>query len=129
MPTADCPHSAVFVISQTVASRKGLFLLPRFRGKKEVIDSVRTQRAQTNRSACWVSPGNPTLHYWTPASAAVPGWFTCGCGAVGVCEGCLATHGGGSQRPAAAVAVWCRTHHETVCGKRMPLSGAASLAL
>jgi hypothetical protein len=51
------------------------------------------------------------------------------CGAVGVCEGCLAKQGGEKRQPASTVAVWCRTHHETVCGKRMPLSGAASLAV
>lgn len=91
-----------------------------------MIDSMTTRMS---RYPCRVNPGNPTLHYWTSAPAVVPGWFTCGCGAVGVCEGCLARSGGGSQRPAAAVAVWCRRHHETVCGKRMPLSGAARMAM
>jgi len=78
---------------------------------------------------CQSNPGNPTLHYWTPAGSAVVGWFTCACGAVGVCEGCLAKQGGEKRRPTAAVAVWCRPHHETICGKRLPLSGAASLAV
>src|SRR5689334_1084667 len=117
--------------------------------RREVIDHMRrqiTQRTRTSRTCrspsrypCRVNPGNPTLHYWTPAPAATPGWFTCGCGAVGVCEGCLAKSSGkregeggggqGGQRPAAAVAIWCRQHHETVCGKRMPLSSAACLAV
>jgi len=84
---------------------------------------------RVNQYPCQTNPGNPTLHSWTATGAAVVGWFTCACGAVGVCEGCLAKQGGEKRRPTAAVAVWCRQHHETVCGKRMPLSGAASLAV
>jgi hypothetical protein len=82
-----------------------------------------------DRYPCRGNPGNPTLHYWTSAEAAASGWFTCTCGAVGVCEGCLAKSGSERQRPPAEVAVWCQRHHETVCGKRLPLCGAASLAV
>src|SRR5260221_5471886 len=36
-----------------------------------------------------MTPGNPTRHVWQPTT--VCGWFSClGCGAVGVCSGCLA---------------------------------------
>jgi hypothetical protein len=87
----------------------------------------RSRRA--DRYPCQSNPGNPTLHYWTPTEAVAAGWFTCVCGAVGVCEGCLAKQGSEKRRPPAALAVWCRDHHETVCGKRLPLCGAASLAV
>jgi hypothetical protein len=76
---------------------------------------------------CRDTSGNPTLRIWRASAAAGVGWFSCSCGAVGVCEGCLAKTGG--QRPVQAIAVWCTTHHETICGKRMPLRGAASLAV
>lgn len=80
----------------------------------------------TQHYPCRTTPGNPTLHYWQPG--AVSGWFTCaGCGVVGVCQGCLAKRGG--QAPAHAIAVWCVNHHATVCGKLMPIQGAASLAV
>ena len=94
--------------------------------------SRRRKEGRSSRSdqyPCRGNPGNPTLHYWTPAGVAAVGWFICACGAVGVCEGCLVQQGGEKRRPAAALAVWCRRHHETVCGKRLPLSGAASLAV
>jgi hypothetical protein len=89
----------------------------------------RGRRTRMDRYPCRGNPGNPTLHYWTSAEAAAAGWFTCACGAVGVCEGCLAKQEGAKRRPAAALAVWCQRHHETVCGKRLPLRGAASLAV
>src|SRR5258708_33409802 len=70
---------------------------------------------------CQLALGTPTLHVWQPA--AVAGWFTCGgCGVVGVCMGCLTARG--ITRPTLAVPLWCATHHATVCGKRLPLSGA-----
>ncbi len=79
-----------------------------------------------SRYPCRMTPGNPTLHVWQ--AAAVSGWFSCvGCGTVGVCSGCLARTGG--QRPPQTIAVWCAPHHAVVCGKRVPLAGAASLAV
>jgi hypothetical protein len=75
---------------------------------------------------CQVAPGTPILHVWQ--AAAVAGWFLCsGCGVVGVCVGCLARRR--TTRPALAIPLWCAEHHATVCGKRVPLSGAASVAL
>jgi hypothetical protein len=91
--------------------------------------TVRTRRTGgrlTQHYPCRTTPGNPTLHYWQVA--ATPGWFQCaGCGVAGACLGCLAKSGG--QLPREAVGVWCVRHHEVICGKRMPLSGAASLAV
>ena len=81
---------------------------------------------RVSRYPCRMTPGTPTLHVWQPTT--VSGWFSCvGCGVVGVCSGCLARTGG--QRPPQTVAVWCASHYVTVCGKRFPLSGAASLAM
>jgi hypothetical protein len=31
--------------------------------------------------------------------------------------------------PADAIQVWCEQHHAILCGKRLPLSGTASLAI
>jgi len=31
--------------------------------------------------------------------------------------------------PADAIPVWCERHHAILCGQRLPLSGAASLAV
>lgn len=77
---------------------------------------------------CRMVPGNPTLHVWRAAGGCGEGWFACdGCGAAGACVGCLARRE--MKPPADAIPVWCERHHAILCGKRLPLSGTASLAI